>query len=87
MIVDIEDYTEDKINMDIEKEILELYPWIILNLDEIGNTIAYNLFDVEYHQIAQEYLDEDINDYLSEIHQRIYEKAVDVLEQNGIDVI
>lgn len=86
MIVDIEDYTEDKINMDIEKEILELYPWIILNLDEIGNTIAYNLFDVEY-QIAQKYLDEDINDYLSEIHQRIYEKAVDVLEQNGIDVI
>lgn len=86
MIVDIEDYTEDKINMDIEREILELYPWIILNLDEIGNTIAYNLFDVEY-QIAQEYLDEDINDYLSEIHQRIYEKAVDVLEQNGIDVI
>ena len=86
MIVDIEDYTEDKINMDIEREILELYPWIILNLDEIGNTIAYNLFDVEY-QIAQKYLDEDINDYLSEIHQRIYEKAVDVLEQNGIDVI
>ena len=86
MIVDIEDYTEGKINMDIEREILELYPWIILNLDEIGNTIAYNLFDVEY-QIAQEYLDEDINDYLSEIHQRIYEKAVDVLEQNGIDVI
>ena len=86
MIVDIEDYTEGKINMDIEREILELYPWIILNLDEIGNTIAYNLFDVEY-QIAQKYLDEDINDYLSEIHQRIYEKAVDVLEQNGIDVI
>ena len=46
MIVDIEDYTEGKINMDIEREILELYPWIILNLDEIGNTIAYNLFDV-----------------------------------------
>lgn len=86
MIVDIEDYTEDKVNMDIEREILELYPWIVLNLDEIGNTIAYNLFDVEY-QIAQEHLDEDINDYLSEIHQRIYEKAVDVLEQNGRDVI
>ena len=86
MIVDIEDYTEDKVNMDIEREILELYPWIVLNLDEIGTAIAYNLFDVEY-QIAQEYLDEDINDYLSEIHQRIYEKAVDVLEQNGRDVI
>lgn len=86
MIVDIEDYTENKVNMDIEREILELYPWIVLNLDEIGTAIAYNLFDVEY-QIIQEHLDEDINDYLSEIHQRIYEKAVDVLEQNGRDVI
>lgn len=86
MIVDIEDYTEDKINMDIEREILELYPWIVLNLDEIGVNIAYQLFDAEY-DIRQEYIDEEINDYFSEIHERILEKVIDVLYHNGIDVL
>lgn len=86
MIVDIEDYTEDKVNMDIEREILELYPWIILNLDEIGVNIAYKFFDVEY-DIEQAYIDEEINDYFSEIHERIFEKVIDVLYHNGIDVL
>ncbi len=86
MIVDIEDYTEDKVNMDIEREILELYPWIVLNLDEIGVNIAYQLFDAEY-DIRQEYIDEEINDYFSEIHERILEKVIDVLYHNGIDVL
>ena len=85
MIVDIEDYTEDKVNMDIEREILELYPWIVLNLDEIGVNITYKFFDAGY-DIEQAYIDEEINDYFSEIHERVFEKVIDVLYHNGIDV-
>ena len=86
MLINIEDGTEDKFNMKVDREMMELYPWLILNLDEIGIAIAYNLFDIDY-QLRQEDLDEDIRDYLSEIHERIFEKAVQVLEDNGIDVI
>lgn len=87
MMICIDDGTNDKINMDIEDEIKELYPWIILNLNEIGDRIAYAFFDVEYEQISQEYLDDDINDYLSDIHERIIERTILKLEENGIDVI
>lgn len=87
MIICIDEGTNDKINMDIEDEIKELYPWVILNINEIGDRIAYAFFDVEYEQISQEFLDEDINDYLSDIHERIIERAILKLEENGVDVI
>ena len=86
MFVKIDDETEDKFNMDIEDTALELYPWLILNLNEIGTMIAYQLFDAEY-DITQEILDEEINDYMSNWHERIFEKCIDVLESNGIDVL
>lgn len=87
MIICIDEGTNDKINMDIEDEMKELYPWIVLNINEIGDRIAYAFFDVDYEQISQEFLDEDINDYLSDIHERIIERAILKLEENGVDVI
>lgn len=86
MIIDIDDATEEKFIMNTEDEQLELYPWTILNLDEIGILIAFNLFDAEY-DITQEILDEEINDYLSNIHEKILEKAIQKLEENNINVL
>lgn len=86
MFVEIEEGTRDEFFMDRDEEQLELYPWIILNLSEIGDRIAYSLSNVEY-QITQEILDEEINDYLSHIHERIIEQAILKLEQNKIDVL
>lgn len=87
MLIYVDDGTDDKINMDIEDEIKELYPWIILNINEIGDRIAYTFFDVEYEQISQKFLDDEINDYLSVIHERIIERTIQKLEENGVDVI
>ena len=87
MLIYVADGTNDKINMDMEDEIKELYPWIILNINEIGDRIAYTFFDVEYEQISQKFLDDEINDYLSVIHERIIERAIQKLEENGVDVI
>lgn len=86
MFVEIEDYTEDKFDMNAEHEYLELLPWIVLNLDEIGASIACNLFDAEY-DITQEILDEEINDYLSCWHEWILNVTIDKLEQNGVNVL
>lgn len=44
MFICIDEGTNDKINMDIEDEIKELYPWVILNINEIGDRIAYAFF-------------------------------------------
>lgn len=87
MFICIDEGTNDKIDMDIEDEIRELYPWVILNINEIGDRIAYAFFDVGYEQINQEFLDDDINDYLSGIHERIIERAIQKLEENGVNVI
>lgn len=87
MFICIDEGTNDKINMDIEDEIKELYTWIILNINEIGDRIAYAFFDVGYEQISQKFLDDDINDYLSGIHERIIERAIQKLEENGVNVI
>ena len=86
MIIDIDDATNEKFIMNAEDEQLELYPWIILNLDEIGISIAANLFYAEY-DITQEILDEEINDYLSNVHEKILEKAIQKLEENNINVL
>ena len=87
MLIYVDEGTNDKIDMDIEDEIKELYPWIILNINEIGDRIAYNFFDIGYEQISQKCLDDDINDYLSGIHERIIERAIQKLEENGVNVI
>lgn len=87
MLIYVDDGTNDKINMDMEDEIKELYPWIILNINEIGDRIAYAFFDVGYEQISQKFLDDEINDYLSVIHERIIERAIQKLEENGVDVV
>ena len=86
MIIDIDDATDEKFIMNAEDEQLELYPWTILNLDEIGILIASNLFYAEY-DITQEILDEEINDYLSNVHEKILEKAIQKLEENNINVL
>ena len=86
MIIEVNEGTMCRFFMDIEDEVLELNPWLILNLNEIGTMIAYQLFDAEY-DITQEILDEEINDYLSSWHEQILEKCIDVLESNGIDVL
>lgn len=86
MIIEVNEGTMCRFFMDIEDEVLELNPWLILNLNEIGTMIAYQLFDAEY-DITQEILDEEINDYLSSWHEQILEKCIDVLESNGIKVL
>ena len=85
MYVNIEDTTEDWFDMIDEECQLELNPWFILNTNEIGILIALQFFDAEY-DVTQEYLDEEINDYLAHIHEQILEKAIDVLEQNNVKV-
>lgn len=85
MFIEVDDGTNDVINMDIEEQMLELYPWVTLNIQEIGSNIAANLFYAEY-DITQEILDEEINDYLSHIHERIIEQAIQKLEENNVTV-
>lgn len=84
--INITNDDSEEFDMAEDLELLEIYPWTVLNLDEIGAHIAYQLFDAEY-DIKQEYIDEEINDYLSHIHERIFEKAIEKLEQNGRVVI
>lgn len=83
--INITNDDSEEFDMEEDLEQLELYPWIVLNLNEIGTGIAFNLFDAEY-DITQEILDEEINDYLSHIHERILEQAIQKLEDNGITV-
>ena len=80
--INITNDDSEEFDMEEDLELLEIYPWVVLNLNEIGAHIAYNLFDAEY-DLKQEYLDEEINDYLKDIHERIFERAVQKLEENG----
>lgn len=82
MFVNIEDCTEEWFDMNAEDELVELNPWFILNANEIGASIACEYFDAEY-DITQEHLDESINDFLSNIHEQILEKAIQKLEENN----
>lgn len=84
--INITNDDSEEFNMAEDLELFEIYPWVVLNLDEIGAHIAYQLFDAEY-DLNQEYLDEEINNYLSNIHERILEKAIQKLEENGRVVI
>lgn len=84
--INITNDDSEEFDMAEDLELLEIYPWIVLNLDEIAAHVAYQLFDAEY-DIEQAYIDEEINDYLNHIHERIFEKAIEKLEQNGRVVI
>ena len=84
--INITNDDSEEFEMEEDLELLEIYPWVVLNLNEIGTHIAFNLFDAEY-DLKQEYLDEEINDYLKDIHERIFERAVQKLEENGRVVI
>lgn len=85
MIIKIDDGTNEIFEMNNEIAELEASPWIVLNTREIGVFIAYNLFDAEY-DITEEILDEEINDFLSNVHQKIIDNAINVLNDNGINV-
>lgn len=86
MNINILNDDEEKFDMEHTDEMLEVYPWIVLNIDEIGNFISYNLLDVGY-EITQEILDEEIRDYLSNIHELIIERAIQKLEEEKIEVL
>ncbi len=86
MIIEIEDKTNDKFTMGKEQEVLDLSPWVVLNMNEIGTLIADNLSEVEY-DIKQEFIDEDIRDFLSYLHEYIFDKTIDALEKNGKVVV
>ena len=58
----------------------------VLNTREIGTSIAYAYLEAEY-EIKQEFLDEDINDILADIHEKIIESAIQILEENGREVL
>lgn len=80
--INITNDDSEEFEMSEDLELLEIYPWTVLNLNEIGTHVAYQLFDAEY-DITQEILDEEINDYLCHIHERILERAIQKLEENG----
>ena len=86
MIIKIDDMTDEVFTMGDSQEVLDLSPWVTLNMREIGVSIAYNLFDAEY-DIREEYIDEEINDFLSYLHNYIRDQAIDVLQENGRVVI
>lgn len=86
MNINILNNDEEKFDMEYTDEILEVYPWIVLNINEIGNFISQNLLDVDY-EITQEVLDEEIRDYLSNIHELIIERAIQKLEEEKIEVL
>ncbi len=67
MNINILNNDEETFDMEYTDEMLEVYPWIVLNINEIGNFVSQNLLDVDY-EITQEVLDEEIRDYLSNIH-------------------
>lgn len=72
------------INEDFEYDTLEgLYE--LLQPREIGISIAYQLFDAEY-TLTEEILNLEINDYLSELSQKIRDNCIEVLMDNGIKV-
>lgn len=58
----------------------------LLDPREIAVTIAYSYFDAEY-DIKQEFIDEDINECLSDIHEKIIEEVIQILEDNGREVL
>lgn len=80
--INITNDDSEEFDMEEDLELLEIYPWTVLNLDEIGAHIAFNLFDAEY-DLEQSHINEEINHYLSSIRERIFEKAVQKLEENG----
>lgn len=82
MIIKIDDMTNEVFEMEDEQEVLDLSPWLVLNMREIAASIAYALFDSEY-DIKEEDIDEEINDYLSHIHRCIRDDAIDILKDNG----
>lgn len=72
-------------NVDEQVEYEDISPFLLLQPREIAISIAYQLFDAEY-DITQEILDEEINDYFSNLHEQILEDTISVLYDNGIDV-
>ena len=86
MNINILNDDEEKFDMGHTDEMLEVYPWIILNINEIGNFISQNLLDVDY-EITQKILDEEIRDYLSNIHELIIERTIQNLEKEKIEVL
>lgn len=86
MNINILNNDAEKFDMEYTDEILEVYPWIVLNINEIGNFISQNLLDVDY-KITQEILDEKIRDYLSNIHELIIERTIQNLEKEKIEIL
>lgn len=76
---------EIKFDIDEQIEYENLSPFLLLQPREIAISMAYQLFDVEY-DITEEILDEEINDYFSELHKEIIDGITDVLYDNGVDV-
>ena len=84
-VYDEDGKVEIKFDIDEQIEYENLSPFLLLQPREIGISMAYQLFDVEY-DITEEILDEEINDYFSELHKEIMDNIIDVLSDNGVDV-
>ena len=78
----IDDGTEEKIYMDTSDEILELSPWLVLNVNEIGTSIAHFLFHQET-EITEEMIREEIDAFLIEIYKAIFDSCYDKLVNNN----
>ena len=81
----VEDGTEDVFTMHEEQEFLELYPFVLLNTNEIASTIAYDYFDAESVNIGEIAYDIDLN--LNDIWAKIRDKVEDLLIQNDVKII
>lgn len=86
MNINILNNDAEKFDMEYTDEMLEVYPWIVLNINEIGNFISQSLSNVDY-KITQEILDEEIRDYLSNIHELIIKRTIQNLEKEKIEVL
>ena len=87
MIIDIDDATREHRIMEADEEILEIAPWIVLNLNEIASTISFLPSIGEEENVTQDIIDDEINEYFSFIHEYIFEEIVNKLEQNGVKVL
>ena len=81
----VEDGTEEVFEMGEEQELLELYPFVLLNTDEIASTIAYDYFDEESVDMSTIAYDIDLS--LDYIWATIRDKTEDLLIQNGVKII
>ena len=87
MMIDIDDGGLRIVNIDDEEFCIHGITgtdYDLINTRECGVEIANYLFDRE--QLNENDIDIEINDFLKQIHEAIYDEVIRVLDDNGITV-